>query len=151
MKPLCLMSLCLLVGCSTKFLEPEVEIDSKINLDSRAIISWEESMIRGFTFKSLSDDGIVWLGFPETGNRASVSIRTNSGFSLAPVWFWTLQSPDLLVLSNHSGDRRASFELIQFSMNEMTVRVNKKITRYERSKHQTQSNTRQGGVSSNAR
>lgn len=123
-----LVALLILGACST----PNKK--AKVENDSRPSISWKEAMIRGAGFNSIPDSGIVYLGFSETGNTVAATIGDRDGALAAPIWYWTIDSSGALALSDDSGNKEATLELIEFAEGEVTVRNGSQVTHYTRTK-----------------
>lgn len=93
---------------------------------------WQESMVRGASFRSVPDSGILYMGFSPTGNTVAVTIGERKKSITAPMWYWSIDSSGAIVLSDYTGVRHATMELIKFKQNEVTVRNDREIIRYER-------------------
>jgi hypothetical protein len=128
MRLLYLATFLILGGCSN----PDPKL--KAGGDSRPSVPWKESMIQGASFDSIPDSGIVYLGFPKTGNTVAATIGDRNDALAAPLWYWAIDSSGALVLSDYSGKREAAIELIEFKSAEVTVRNGKDVIHYKRTK-----------------
>ena len=91
-------------------------------------------MVRGASFNSIPDSGILYMGFPATGNTVAVTFGDRNKSFASPLWYWSIDSTGAIVLSDYSGVREASMELIEFKKDEVTVRNGRELIRYERTK-----------------
>lgn len=91
-------------------------------------------MVRGASFNSVPDEGILYLGFPDKGNHVAATIGDRNDAIAAPLWYWAIDESGELVLSDYSGKKLATMELIEYSPSEVVVRNGGKITQYKRTK-----------------
>ena len=72
-------------------------------------------MIRGASFNSIPDSGIVYLGFSETGNDVSATLGDRNKELAAPLWYWSIDSSGAMVLTDN-GEVVATLQLIDLRM-----------------------------------
>ncbi len=103
-------------------------------MDARPSVPWEESMLRGANFSSIPDKGIIYLGFPASGNYVAATVGDRNDALAAPIWYWSIDSKGVLVLTEDDDGREtvAKLDLIMFSNNEVTVRNHGVAIRYRR-------------------
>ena len=106
--------------------------NSSAEVDTRPSVPWTESMIRGATFSSIPDSGIVSLGFTTDGNAVGATIGDRRKELTAPLLHWSIDASGALILSEHTGEVVATLELIEFAKGEVTVRKGGEIIRYKR-------------------
>jgi hypothetical protein len=112
----------LLASCSTQ----------NVVVDSRPIMPWKEAMIRGASFNSVPDEGILYLGFPAKGSHVAATIGDRKEAIAAPLWYWTIEKNGALLLTDYSGKKQATLDLIEYSPSKVVVRNRGEIIQYER-------------------
>ena len=91
-------------------------------------------MIRGASFNSVTDEGILYLRFPYDGKHVAATIGDRNDAVAAPIWYWAIGEDGRLVLSDNSGETCASLELIEYSPTAVVVRNRGEIIHYNRKK-----------------
>jgi len=91
-------------------------------------------MIRGASFNSVPDKGILYLRFPDKGNHVAVTIGDRNDMIAAPLWYWAISDKGQLVLTDYSGEKLSTMELIEYSSSEVLIRSRGALTSYKRTK-----------------
>ncbi|MEY3394400.1 MAG: hypothetical protein RL346_636 [Verrucomicrobiota bacterium] len=89
-------------------------------------------MIRGASFNSVPDEGILYLGFPAKGSHVAATIGDRKEAIAAPLWYWTIEKNGALLLTDYSGKKQATLDLIEYSPSKVVVRNRGEIIQYER-------------------
>lgn len=114
--------LLLLASCSTQ----------DVVVDTRLVMPWKEAMIRGASFNSVPDEGILYLGFSAKGNHVAATIGDRKQAIVAPLWYWTIEKNGALLLTDYSGNKQATLDLFEYSPRKVVVRIRGEIIQYER-------------------